>query len=296
MCKITFQEYKSAVRVKYEETKTGEVSGILLNPMPAQLRNLCLMRLNSSLTKNDSSVFRMFFNVKEEELLRKGIENFDIGKFKPIISFLKGEKDSENMARIELAAILVDFHPRPYNKYLLNGKINEKSKEVPSLMEKSGDENLLSDKWVEKGLESKNSARFKNRKGIIFTVLLSLFFMGYSVKNVIFPEKGCMKWEGNHYEAVDCKNEKLEIGNISSVVVLDENLLSFKKIDVNINTLFFKKGKPVVWYGKSFDGNHYEYFNQPGLHPETEKTLKPISKYIIKKYIFGSALIKKCPY
>ena len=108
--------------------------------------------------------------------------------------------------------------------------------------------------------------------------------MGYTVKNMIFPERECMKWEGDHYEAVDCKNEKLGTGNLTSVVFLNEDLLTFKKIEVNTNTIFFKKGKPIVWYGKSFGGK-YEYFNQPGLHPETEKTLKPISEYIIKKYI-----------
>jgi hypothetical protein len=123
MKQITFEEYKNAIRIKYEVSKIEEVSGILLNPTPAQLRNLCLMRLDNCLTKTDWSVFRMFFNVKEEEQLRKEIENFDIGKFKPIISFLKEEKDSDNVTRIELAAILVDFNPRPYNKYLLNGKI-----------------------------------------------------------------------------------------------------------------------------------------------------------------------------
>jgi hypothetical protein len=191
------------------------------------------------------------------------------------------------VTRIELAAILVDFNPRPYNKYLLNGKIIGRSNlGVISLVEeKESDVDYFSEeKREEKVVETENNDRVKKKAVIFLTVFLSLFFMGYSVKNMIFPEKECMKWEGNHYEAVDCKNEKLGIGNITSVVVLNEDLLSFKKIEVNTNTIFFKKGKPIVWYGKSFEGN-YEYFNQPGLHPETEKTLKPISQYIIKKYL-----------
>ena len=50
---------------------------------------------------------------------------------------------------------------------------------------------------------------------------------------------------------------------------------------------FFRNGNydnPLVWYGKSPNKREYEFFNHPGLHPETGKTLKPISKYIIKKY------------
>lgn len=287
MNKITFEQYKSAIKVKYEEKKSEDVSGILLNPTPAQLRNLCLMIFDNSVSKSDENIFKLFFKVKEEESLRKAIENFDIARFRPIISFLKGKKDSENGTRIELAAILVNFNPRPYNKYLLNVKINGYSNlGLLSLIEEEETvhENPIIDKLVRKVAGEKNIGKIEKKKVIGFAVFLSLFFIGYTVKNIIFPEKECMLWIGNHYEAVDCKNEKLAIGNITSVVVLNENLLSFKKIEVDTNTVFFKKGKPIVWYGKSFDGN-YEYFNQPGLHPETEKTLKPISKYIIKKYI-----------
>ena len=287
MNKITFEQYKSAIKVKYEERKSEDVSGILLNPTPAQLRNLCLMIIDNLVSKSDENIFKLFFNVKEEESLRKSMENFDIARFRPIISFLKGEKDSENRTRIELAAILVGFNPRPYNKYLLNEKINESSNvDVPSLVEEKEfyADNSSEEKWVKKVVVIDNNDKVSKKTVIFLTVLLSLFFMGYTLKSLVFPKKECMLWIGNHYEAVDCKNEKLAIGNITSVVVLNENLLSFKKIEVDTNTVFFKKGKPIVWYGKSFDGN-YEYFNQPGLHPETEKTLKPISKYIIKKYI-----------
>lgn len=287
MNKITFEQYKNAIKVKYEEKKNEDVSGILLNPTPAQLRNLCVMIFDNLLSKSDENIFKLFFNIKEEESLRRSMENSDIARFRPIISFLKGEKDSDNSIRIELAAILIDFNPRPYNKYLLNGKINEiDNVEVP--LERDNDEVsseiLPIDKWVEKQFESRNIGRFKKRKVIVFILFWFLFFMGYTVNKIIFPEKECMMWNGNHYEAVDCKNEKLSTGEFTSVEVLNENLLSLKKIEINKNTIFFKKGKPIVWYGKSFDGN-YEYFNQPGLHPETEKTLKPISQYIINKYI-----------
>ena len=44
------------------------------------------------------------------------------------------------------------------------------------------------------------------------------------------------------------------------------------------------KSQPLILYGKNA-AKEYEYFTHPGLHPETGKTLKPISRYIIKKYI-----------
>ncbi|TDD95179.1 hypothetical protein [Flavobacterium cellulosilyticum] len=62
----------------------------------------------------------------------------------------------------------------------------------------------------------------------------------------------------------------------------------FKKLSICNTTKFFKDGnynKPLVWYGKAVDAKKLDYFNQPGLHPETGKTLKPITKYIYEKYI-----------
>lgn len=45
MNKITFEDYKSGIEVKYEVSKIDDVYGILLNLTPVQLRNLCLMKL-----------------------------------------------------------------------------------------------------------------------------------------------------------------------------------------------------------------------------------------------------------
>ena len=60
---------------------------------------------------------KVFFETQPDEKLKKSIERCNIDKFKPIISFLKGEKDTENRYRVGLAAILVDFKPRPYSLY-----------------------------------------------------------------------------------------------------------------------------------------------------------------------------------
>jgi hypothetical protein len=285
MNKITFEEYKSAIKSQYEENKNVDVSGILLNPTPAQLRNLCLMIFDNSLSKSDENIFKLFFNVKEEQSIRMCIANYDIARFRPIISFLKGEKDSENTTRIELTAILVDFNPRPYSKYLLNGKIITGSTIAVASLEKEMESEIdyfSAESWVKKAVEPENNVRIMNKKVIILTVFFSLFFMGYTVKNLIFPEKECMKWEGDHYEAVDCKNEKLGIGQLELIIPIDENIMKLNKLDSNRKINFFKNDKPLVWYCKH-DGV-VELFSTPGFHPETGKPLKPITKYIIKKY------------
>ena len=89
-----------------------------------------------------------------------------------------------------------------------------------------------------------------------------------------------MQWTGDYYEKVDCIQEIKSL----DLKPYDEIQFGLKKINVSDTTSFFKLGEPCIWYGKSVDGN-YECFNIPGLHPETGKTLKPITQYIVDKYL-----------
>jgi hypothetical protein len=282
MSKITFEEYKHAIKAKYQVSKMDEVSGILLNPTPAQLRNLCLMKLSNGLSNADENVFKMFFDVKREDNLRRLIENFDIGKFKPIISFLKGQNDSDGAVRIELAAILVDFDPRPYHKYLLHGNRSEcDSQETAMTFQKKsrtkGD--FYEGNRIDNALNGRSKSKQWLKVVIVLVMFLFLFFVGYTVKGVFFPKKECMKWEGNYYVAVDCLKANGQSGFVSSI---DEVAMKLNKLDCSSTLQFFNKERPMIWYCKR-DGM-IELFSSSGFHPITGKPLKPITKYIIEKY------------
>jgi hypothetical protein len=283
MNKITFNEYKSAIRTQYEKKKIEDITGILMNPSPAQLRNLCLIFFDESLSNNDEITMKLFFDVKEGESLRKSIEKCEISRFRPIRSFLLGEKNSEDRTRIEMAAIIVDYIPRPYKRYLQIG--DPKEIEV-GISQKVEQEEISSDKIDLEGLIKKDviNKDWKAIKSVGFTImiLISLSFMTYTVKDIIFPTKECMQWKVNHYEAVDCSNEKLGIGQLNLIVPIDEQIMKLEKLDSKARLEFFKNDKPIIWYYKK-DGE-IELFNQPGFYPETAKPLRPITNYIIQKY------------
>ena len=61
--------------------------------------------------------------------------------------------------------------------------------------------------------------------------------------------------------------------------------MQLRKIDVSDTTTFFKHEKAQVWYCKK--EKQIEYFNGPGFHPENGKVLKPITNYMIEKYVFN---------
>lgn len=285
MNKNTINDYKKEVKTKYEESKNAEFSSFLTNPSPAELKNFCLLLFDKGYNKWDQEILERFFELDEKLSKRKQIENFDVDKLRPISNFLKGKTETTRAVNLDLIAVLVDFNPRPFRKFMSRNKqeladdgvvVNEISK--------------IETKEKEDKIELTAFEEFKKKsisKRIVFTVLPLFIFgtAGYGVKNIFFPNKNCMLWTNNHYEAVECE----KVNDTFEVYPLNQNLLdNFKKITVCDTTTFFRNNntdKPLVWYGKALDKKKYEYFNQPGLHPETGKTLKPITRYIIGKYI-----------
>ena len=59
--------------------------------------------------------------------------------------------------------------------------------------------------------------------------------------------------------------------------------MRLKRIEVTKATSFFVAGKAVVWYSKV--NGKPEFFTTHGFHPVTGKPLKPITYYMIHKYV-----------
>lgn len=293
MKKNTLGEYKKAVKARYDEIKESDISGLLGNPSPANLRELCILKAEGMTNREDKLIFTRFFDFKNEESIIKQIEKCDTDKLKPAGYFLKNKTKDTKQIIVELIAILIDFKPRPYLTF---------SKIVENVIEKK-EENIEDDN-VQKELSSipivlaindKTKANTTDNSTIIksysikqkiafgFGILLLTSFVGYGFKNICFPKKDCIQWSDTHYEQVECEGNKLGFAHSNPIFDFDENLLRFKKLDVCDTTKFFIEGQPTVWYIKQ--NNKCEFFNAPGLHPISGKTLKPITEYIINKYI-----------
>lgn len=92
-----------------------------------------------------------------------------------------------------------------------------------------------------------------------------------------------MIWESNQYIEVRFDQEKYSIGQLK--LYNKETINHFKKVEVNCETEFFdSNGGVKIWYGKN-NKKELEYFNAIGFHPETGKSLDPITEYMIRKYI-----------
>lgn len=91
----------------------------------------------------------------------------------------------------------------------------------------------------------------------------------------------CMIWVEDHYEVTDCEGQK---GEEAYKAYLIDN---FRQVEVSDTTTFFKNGEVRVWYDKF--NNELYYFTAPGINPESGKTLRPITHYMINKYVLSSA-------
>lgn len=282
MVKNTFKVYKEQIQSYYEIAKNEDVSGILSNPSPAQMRTLSLIILDKGIKGQETEIFELFFEKKEKEPLKKAIENCSIDKFKPIISFLKKERDTEHTIRVEMSAILINFNPRPYSLF-------SKSTAIEEAMEPKGNDlvKLQPDDTI-KTIESLNSRStifqpFKSvvskRVGIGSLLVVGLF----GAKSMFLKDKECMEWKEDHYEMVDCQSE--QIGFAKTKIIKPYNELEFNKRELKVcdTTKFFNGDKPLVWYSKKNNVRHF--FNMDGENPENGAELKKVTPYIIKKYV-----------
>lgn len=273
----TFEGFVAAVKQQYEVSKNGRYSGFLLNPSPAQLRNLCLLLLENNLPKIDEEIFRVFFQVAEGAVLKKAVENFDVEKFRAVGNFLKGRSEKTNAVSLNLISVLVDYQPRPFNKYLKTNGHSDVAVVSKEKQDFQGIETLIYGLTEAKG---DDAVKRISRIGVVAVLFLAF---GYIINHVFFPEKECMQWQKDHYEMVDCKVVNQGIATVNEVVPINGREFNLKKIEVNKKTLFFKNGNPQVWYSKIKGKMHY--FNANGNNPETGKPLKPITEYMIKKYV-----------
>lgn len=270
----TLEDYKLAVKAKYEIEKKGVHSSVFINPSRAKLRSLCLEIFKSNPDKNDLIVFSSFFRFDFSPSCSGKLKE-QTDKFRPIETFFKGETNLVDVEAINLAAILVDFQPRPFLKFSKSERNNpiRKSGKIEEVRNITEEVDIYTMQFFNKSFYQKKH----EKKILILLLMVSLITTYYFA----FQKKQCMQWSGDHFENVDC-----ELHNDSAnfkIIPLDKSLLTLKKIHVCDTTTFFKNGEAIIWYAKTENG--IDFFNTHGRHPENDHALKPVTHYIVNKYV-----------
>lgn len=311
------EAYKKALKEYYEVQKEDDQISSLLNPTPAGLRGMLILKMEEELNDSDKRIIENFFDIPFTEVTLNKLRN-ETDKFKALANFLKEKSGGSDLRRLEMIALILDFKQRPYGKFVKINKNISKTQEIaadeetnfdseePSV-ESSNNEvekpeiEEVADKRsdvVEIGINTpkvigaseeismKNQNKVPLKKigiiGIVSVIIGISLFLNFKT----WTTKDCMIWKGDKYEAVDC-SETINSFAETTLPKDDKLIEEFRKMKVDTKTSFFdKKGNPKIWYIKNPNGT-LEFFNQPGLQPETGKTLRPISRYIIQEYVIN---------
>lgn len=116
---------------------------------------------------------------------------------------------------------------------------------------------------------------------VLLTVNFISFLSGDS--SPCANQKMALQWQDSLYILVPLAIDKINSG---AQKPCDENLLTgFRKVNPDGSYPFFtSNNSPNLFYERGLGGS-YEFFTMIGYHPETNKPLKPITRYIIEKYI-----------
>ncbi|WP_163407536.1 hypothetical protein [Flavobacterium ajazii] len=109
-------DYKEAVRSKFEKEKDGIYSNYLNNPSQANLRDLCWKIFKSNENTDDLNAYSDFFKFKFDSNNEDTSTTYT-DKFKKVGRFFKGETKPAKIDTINFAAVLVDFEFRPFGKF-----------------------------------------------------------------------------------------------------------------------------------------------------------------------------------
>jgi hypothetical protein len=128
----TLEAYKKAIKIKYEIEKEGEYFDFLYSPSRGKLRDLCWLIFEDNPTQDDLNVFRNLLCLDFDHTQKNRFKD-QKDKFRPIETFFKGETDPSNIDAINLAAVIVDFQPRPFKKFNEKCRIEE-AKQMKSVV------------------------------------------------------------------------------------------------------------------------------------------------------------------
>lgn len=277
-------EYKKLVLVDFDQKILAQqLPAELISPTPGGLKSESVMICERRFDSKDEILLSSFFNKRENAFAyRQAIYNGSADVFKPLTNFLKDRSINTALKNIDLLAWLIDFQPRPYHPNLI-------SKTQPSTPDSLFDHTALPTKDSEvneiplsPSLKQPLARKKKIMIGCVLLMVIALtsYFVVDRKSGVITGHEGCMIWENDHYQPVNCNRRFFR----SQLYPINHKLVDeFKRITLPDTLTIRSVGK--VWYAK-FKGR-VEFYTQGGAHPlDSNKRLLPMSDHILKKYIY----------
>jgi len=285
-----FIDYQTLVLEDYKRKQEGNtLSQRLIHLTPANLKAECRAVCEERYNRKDEQLLSVFFGRQDDrDAYIAAIDRLNTNRFKPLVNFLRGEVSTTKEKNIELLAWLIDFDRRPFRHGERYEKDETEKKEKVAVEEAdtgeqtgpSASPEILP--LVSAGIPQKQKTSKPGDKLRLVVVVLSLIIIAVVLYLILRrqPQTGnCMYWTGDHYQEISCK---VKMRGTLVIAYDSVRLNTLRKITTPDTITERAIGK--VWYIKM--DNELEFYTADGFHPvQIHRKLKPVSKYIICKYI-----------
>ena len=304
----TSDDYKNAVKAHYEEIKNDIYSGLLLNPTPALLKQLCILKFEAC-GKTDREIFNRFFAFRSEENKLKQIENFDTDRFRPLCNFLKGKTKSIQHLSLEVIAILTDLEIRPLNVFLRSDYEKKNTPQEPEKSEPEPKPQLSphpdTDVIINNYLASKDnldiehkttislslkSKKFRHQIKMILLATIYFAFISFLMSYINYTQDEEKEKKKEYTMRIDCRFKAVDndktIKNIERGEFLTSVNQAYSKtpqMKIDTSPFMTEIGSYENWYMDSINIDRTN-IDTSVLNPDTINTLE-FAKQIIENHI-----------
>ncbi len=304
-----FEDYKKEVLNSYLEKKKNEqLEPYLQNPTTRKIKKECVRIFNLN-PKREERLLRLFFDPNNRiDDIEQCIKEFDVEKFRPLLSFIKQEKNIRDEEPVKILAWLIGFESyKAWRENQLGPIVNETSNTQDDFNQQQLTEDTIQpikDVTAEERPENTSQDHYKQIEIVQPTINLTsplvktswrdklinwktwtvticcliLTFVAFAYYK-LNDNQHCMYWNGNEYKKISC-NEKA--GEVPVLALDKQKLVSLKKITQPDTITYSSIGK--VWWAKV--NGKIEFYTAGGDHPTIQnKRLLPITTYMIDKYV-----------
>jgi hypothetical protein len=281
------QEYKENLLIYHKHV---EGKGTLWSKTTrGNIKKRLLIVAKDGFTEEEDHSLRETLNLKSDQDVFIAIKINSADAFRTAERFLKAESDIKAIGYCDIVAIYLGFPVRPFSRYR---KVWNSGLITSNYLDKFED---LGKSKSNKQIHTKNyredgsKGTLKKKSNIIIGGILTLFIIGI-IGSIVFSffldekddKENCLAWVNDHYEEFPCNTKFLNQKGITIHTNNGEiNFHNFKRINPDQNTQFYDENdNPLVWYANNMD-NSPEFFNMPGNHPESGKSLGKVPKELV---------------
>jgi hypothetical protein len=286
---MTEAEKNDLMKAYLDLKAAGKLSPNLSDPSPGSIRDECLIVYRERHGPNDDIILRPFLRKTQDTDNRQKPGKLDIDKFRPLVTLLRGRKVDPHSKHYVLLAWLIGFQPGsgPSPDYPGANEATAQQEEPgtgtspvvnkePLVVQEIKQAPVNTDFVGKKVTKIRKATIIKAAIIALMIFVLAGLYLAY--------EGECMYWAGVQYEKCSCHLKKTD----TAIIAFDAQKATLKKITRPDTITHSAVGR--VWYIKI--NNSIEYYTAEGFHPvDTKKRLKPITIYIIDKYVKKPVLI-----